>query len=164
MGHSKGAATQRPSKTLVAGKGLSARAMKAAAAEGAVKKKRRWKSGTVALREIKRYQSGTERLIPRANFDRVVRDIVADYSFNPSEPLRLQAGVVDTLQEVTEVILAGMFNKSVIYMAHAKRKMIYPTDIRLNPATEELFKQKDAQQGAEADRLVHPPLGTPAPV
>ena len=33
----------------------------------------RWRSGTVALREIKKYQKSVELLIPRAPFARLVR-------------------------------------------------------------------------------------------
>ena len=39
------------------------------------KKKIRFKAGTVALREIKRYQKTTSLLLPRASFQRVVRSI-----------------------------------------------------------------------------------------
>jgi len=35
-------------------------------ATGGVKRAHRWKPGTVALREIKRYQKSTDTLIPRA--------------------------------------------------------------------------------------------------
>ena len=49
-----------------------------AKAEGGVKKdkaKRRFKSGTVTLREIKRYQRTVDCLLPRASFQRLVRTI-----------------------------------------------------------------------------------------
>lgn len=39
------------------------------------KGKRRFRPGTVALREIKRYQKSTNLLLPRASFQRVVRSI-----------------------------------------------------------------------------------------
>ncbi len=41
---------------------------KTAPAAGGVKKQRRWRPGTVALREIKRYQKSTELVIKRAPF------------------------------------------------------------------------------------------------
>ena len=41
---------------------------KTAPAEGGVKKKMRWRPGTVALREIKRYQKATDLLIAKAPF------------------------------------------------------------------------------------------------
>lgn len=43
--------------------------------EGGVKKRRhRWKPGTVALREIKKYQRSTDTLIPRAPMDRLIAE------------------------------------------------------------------------------------------
>ena len=41
---------------------------KTAPADGGMKKKMRWRPGTVALREIKRYQKATENLLPKAPF------------------------------------------------------------------------------------------------
>ena len=49
---------------------------KAAPAEGGVKRKMRFKPGTVALREIKRYQKTIDHLIPRAPFQRLVKSVV----------------------------------------------------------------------------------------
>jgi len=49
---------------------------KTAPAEGGVKPRHhRWRPGTVALREIKRYQKSTDMIIPRAPFQRLVRHI-----------------------------------------------------------------------------------------
>jgi len=42
-------------------------------APGTPKRKRRWRPGTQALREIRRYQQTTENLIPKLPFARVVR-------------------------------------------------------------------------------------------
>ena len=48
---------------------------KTAPAEGGVKKERRFRPGTVAIREIKRYQKSTDLLLLRAPFQRFVRSI-----------------------------------------------------------------------------------------
>ena len=48
---------------------------KTAPAEGGMKKKHRFRPGTVALREIKRYQKATDLLIAKAPFQRFVRAI-----------------------------------------------------------------------------------------
>lgn len=45
--------------------------------QDADRKKNRFKPGTVALREIKRYQKQTTNLLPRAPFQRLVRGICA---------------------------------------------------------------------------------------
>jgi len=57
------------------------------------RKKMRFKPGTVALREIKRYQKSTDMLIPRAPFQRLVRDICAGID----NELRFQANALAAL-------------------------------------------------------------------
>uniref|UniRef100_A0A3Q1BDQ0 Histone H3 n=1 Tax=Amphiprion ocellaris TaxID=80972 RepID=A0A3Q1BDQ0_AMPOC len=51
-------------------------ARKSAPATGGVKKPHRYRPGTVALREIRRYQKSTELLIRKLPFQRLVREIL----------------------------------------------------------------------------------------
>ncbi len=53
-----------------------------APATGGVKKPHRYRSGTVALREIRRYQKSTELLIRKLPFQRLVREIAQDFKTN----------------------------------------------------------------------------------
>ena len=61
-------------------------AKKTAPAKGGVKKQkaerkqRRWRAGTVVLRDIKRYQKSTATLMARAPFYRLVRKLANDAS------------------------------------------------------------------------------------
>uniref|UniRef100_A0A8C6SBG5 Histone H3 n=1 Tax=Neogobius melanostomus TaxID=47308 RepID=A0A8C6SBG5_9GOBI len=52
-------------------------ARKSAPATGGVKKPHRYRPGTVALREIRRYQKSTELLIRKLPFQRLVREILS---------------------------------------------------------------------------------------
>jgi Core histone H2A/H2B/H3/H4 len=49
------------------------------AVTGGVKKPHRFRPGTVALREIRRYQKSTELLIRKLPFQRLVREIAQDF-------------------------------------------------------------------------------------
>uniref|UniRef100_A0AC34FKU7 Histone H3 n=2 Tax=Panagrolaimus sp. ES5 TaxID=591445 RepID=A0AC34FKU7_9BILA len=51
----------------------------AVGASGGVKKPHRYRPGTVALREIRRYQKSTELLLRKLPFQRLVREIAQDY-------------------------------------------------------------------------------------
>ncbi|RCV17169.1 hypothetical protein SETIT_3G198100v2 [Setaria italica] len=63
------------------GRGAPARDGAAAAGvAGRIKKPHRWRPGTVALREIRKFQKSTNLLIPFAPFARLVREITNDYS------------------------------------------------------------------------------------
>ncbi|KAI0311592.1 histone-fold-containing protein, partial [Amylostereum chailletii] len=57
----------------------SARKTAAATATGGVKKPHRFRPGTVALREIRRYQKSTELLIRKLPFQRLVPEIAQDF-------------------------------------------------------------------------------------
>ncbi|XP_021694429.1 histone H3-like, partial [Aedes aegypti] len=54
-------------------------ARKSAPATGGVKKPYCYRPGTVALREIRRYQNSTELLIDKLYFQRLVREIAQDF-------------------------------------------------------------------------------------
>ena len=79
MPKGKTAAARRSSKGKVASK--SKMSKKTAPAKGGIKgekRKIRWRPGTVALREIKKYQKSTKLMLPRAPFQRLVRAVAGD--------------------------------------------------------------------------------------
>nr|XP_045247728.1 uncharacterized protein LOC102117020 [Macaca fascicularis] len=80
-------------------------ARKSAPATGGVKKPHRYRPGTVALREIRRYQKSTELLIRKLPFQRLVREIAQDFKTD----LRFQSSAVMALQEACEAYLVGLF-------------------------------------------------------
>ncbi|GLV38547.1 histone H3 [Carabus blaptoides fortunei] len=102
-------------------------ARKSAPATGSVKKSHRYRPGTVALREIRRYQQSMELLIKKLPFQRLVREIVQDFKID----LRFQSSAVMALQEASEVYLVGLFEDTNLYAIHAKRVTIMPKDIQL---------------------------------
>ncbi|GJM85203.1 hypothetical protein PR202_ga01633 [Eleusine coracana subsp. coracana] len=80
-------------------------ARKSAPATGGVKKPHRFRPGTVALREIRKYQKSTELLIRKLPFQRLVREIAQDFKTD----LRFQSSAVAALQEAAEAYLVGLF-------------------------------------------------------
>ncbi|XP_041347239.1 LOW QUALITY PROTEIN: histone H3-like [Gigantopelta aegis] len=103
-------------------------ARKSAPATGGVKKPHRYRPGTVALREIRRYQKSTELLIMEAALQRLVREIAQDFKTD----LRFQSSAVMALQEASEAYLVGLFEDNPNLCAiHAQRVTIMPKDIQL---------------------------------
>ena len=102
-------------------------ARKSAPATGGVKKPHRYRPGTVALREIRRYQKSTELLIRKLPFQRLVREIAQDFKTD----LRFQGSAVLALQEAAEAYLVGLFEDTNLCAIHAKRVTIMPKDIQL---------------------------------
>jgi len=89
---------------------------------------RRYRPGTVALREIRKYQKSTELLIRKLPFQRLVREIAQDFKAD----LRFQQEAMGALQEAAEVYLVGLFEDTCLSAIHAKRVTIFPKDIQLS--------------------------------
>ncbi|KZT66145.1 histone-fold-containing protein [Daedalea quercina L-15889] len=105
----------------------AARKTAAANATGGVKKPHRFRPGTVALREIRRYQKSTELLIRKLPFQRLVREIAQDFKTD----LRFQSSAVMALQEASEAYLVSLFEDTNLAAIHAKRVTIQPKDLAL---------------------------------
>ena len=102
-------------------------ARESSASCGGVKKPRRYRPGTVALREIRKYQKSTELLIRKLPFQRLVREIAQEVKSD----LRFQSTAVLALQEASESYLIGLFEDTNLCAIHAKRVTIMPKDIQL---------------------------------
>ena len=94
---------------------------------GTNKKPHRFRPGTVALREIRKYQKSTELLIRKLPFQRLVREIANDFKTD----LRFQSQAILALQEASEAYLVGLFEDTNLCAIHAKRVTIMPKDIQL---------------------------------
>lgn len=91
------------------------------------KKPHRYRPGTVALREIRKYQKSTELLIRKLPFQRLVREIAQDFKTD----LRFQSSAVLALQCASESYIVGMFECANVCAIHGKRVTILPRDIQL---------------------------------
>jgi histone H3/H4 len=93
--------------------------------------KRSWKPGTVALREIKKYQKSTELLIKKAPFARLVRHICEE-STNVSDfpnGVRISQAVLTCLQEACESYAVALCEDTNLETIHRKRiKLSYEAD------------------------------------
>ena len=78
-------------------------ARKSAPSPPELKRPHRYRPGTVALREIRRYQKSTELLIPKRPFQNLVREIAQDFKSD----LRFQSAAIGALQ----VSLKSLFRR-----------------------------------------------------
>jgi histone H3 len=102
-------------------------ARKSIPTSGGVKKPHRYRPGTVALREIRRYQKSTDLLIRKAPFQRLVKQIAQEIK----ESVRFQSTAVLALQEASEYYLVGLFEDTNMCTLHGKRVTITPKDMQL---------------------------------
>ena len=104
------------------------------APKGGVKKRYRYRPGTVALKQIRQYQKSTELLIRKLPFQRLVQQIASDSEVIRSPlcgKVRFQSAAIMALQEATEAYLVGLFEDSNLCAIHARRVTIMPKDIQL---------------------------------
>ena len=104
------------------------------APKGGVKKRYRYRPGTIALKQIRQYQKSTDLLIRKLPFQRLVREIACD-SEEIKSPLcgkiRFQSAAIMALQEAAEAYLVGLFEDTNLCAIHAKRVTIMPKVIQL---------------------------------
>lgn len=94
---------------------------------GATKTHRR--PGKVALREIRRYQKSTDRLIRKLPFQRLCRSICREQA-NAAD-MRFQGPSLLTLQEAVEVYIVNMFEDALLCAQHGKRITVFGKDFLL---------------------------------
>jgi len=100
---------------------------KVSPSNGGVKKPHRYRPGTVALREIRKYQKSTDLLVRKLPFQRLAREISQDFYAD----LRFQGSAVLALQEASEAYVVGLFEDTNLAAIHAKRVTIMPKDMQL---------------------------------
>ncbi|RSH79750.1 centromeric DNA-binding histone H3-like protein cse4 [Apiotrichum porosum] len=95
------------------------------------RKKHRYRPGTRALQEIRRYQKSTDLLIAKLPFSRVVREVALNLSSINAGELRWQSSAILALQEAAEAFLVHLFEDSNLCAVHAKRVTLMTKDMQL---------------------------------
>lgn len=115
--------TARAKRTVTSKKSKKA----AKPASGVKSVHRRWRPGTVALREVRHFQKSTDLLIQRAPFQRLVREV----SGAQKEGLRFQSSAILAIQEATESYIVSLLADTNLACIHAKRVTVMPRDLQL---------------------------------
>ena len=90
--------------------------------------------GTVALKEIRRYQKSTDLLIQKLPFQQLIREIASDSDVIRSPlcgKVRFQSAAIMALQEASEAYLVGLFEDTNLCAIHARQVTIMPKDLQL---------------------------------
>lgn len=93
---------------------------------GGGKVKRKWRSGTVAVREIKKLSRTTHLLFPKAPFSRLVRELAIDFRSD----IRFTEKAMDTIQDVAEAFVTENFIKANMARRHANRETLHVNDVQ----------------------------------
>lgn len=90
------------------------------------KAKHKWRSGTVAKREIVKLSKSTHCIIPSTPFHRLVREITADLG----KEMNFKKDAMNTIQETAEQMLVELFVKADIARANFGRKTLHIRDVK----------------------------------
>lgn len=97
-----------------------------------VKAKRRWKSGTLAKRQITKLQRTTHPLIPRAAITRLIREKTQQICMEKGLPdMRLTSDAVSALIQASETSIIELMQVATVLRSHAKRDTLSQADITL---------------------------------
>lgn len=88
-------------------------------------KTRRFRPGTVALREVRKFQSTVGELVPKAPFKRLIRESLA------SSGMKIASTAVDAIQEAAESYLVALFGEAQLLVNHCHRTTVRPKDLML---------------------------------
>ncbi|XP_061752461.1 histone H3-like centromeric protein A isoform X2 [Nerophis ophidion] len=91
-------------------------------------KKRRFRPGTKALMEIRKYQKSTDLLLRKAPFSRLVHEVCQTFGRGS---FRWQVLALLALQEAAEAFLVMLFSDANLCAIHAKRVTLFDRDLQL---------------------------------
>eukprot|EP00092_Neocalanus_flemingeri_P098528 GFUD01125653.1.p1 GENE.GFUD01125653.1~~GFUD01125653.1.p1 ORF type:complete len:320 (-),score=95.93 GFUD01125653.1:28-987(-) len=94
-------------------------------------KKRKFRAGTRALKEIRKYQKSCDLLIPSLPFSRLIREVAQSVLGHSLPDIRFQSTAIKALQEAAEAYLVTLFEDTILCAIHAKRVTIMPRDMQL---------------------------------
>ncbi|KAG5507036.1 hypothetical protein JKF63_05782 [Porcisia hertigi] len=127
-------AVKRPSKSVgsrklhKASRAIAKKESKSKSASGTgTKRQHRWRPGTVALREVRKYQRSTDLLIACAPFRRLVKEVMSTFK----DTMRMRSSALQALQDATESYIVGVLGDANLCTIHAKRVTLYPKDLQL---------------------------------
>ena len=94
-----------------------------------LKKQRRYKPGTVALREIRKMQKSTHLLMAKRPFQRLVRQVIRKVA-PAGIDMRIERKALQALQEASEAYLVEVLQATNKAALHRRRVTIAPLDVR----------------------------------
>jgi histone H3 len=127
MARTKETGVKSAKKTVAVKSGKKAVKSASGAKSSGVKRQHRFRPGTVALRQIRKFQKGTDLLIRKAPFQRLLRECAQ----GQKDGLRWAASAVAAVQEASENMLIGVLSDANLCALHTRRVTAMPRDLQL---------------------------------
>ena len=91
------------------------------------KKRRRWRNGTVAKRDIKRLSASTHLLLAKRPFQRLIVEISQEFAMG----LSFQKQCMESIQESSEAYILEVLLNADLLRQHARRNTMNEADIQI---------------------------------
>ena len=91
------------------------------------KKLYRFKPGTIAMKQIREFQKSVNLLIPRAPFQRVIKE----KALRENREIRFQSAAIQAIQEAAEAHITSVMEDSNLICLHANRVTLMGKDLNL---------------------------------
>jgi len=118
----------KPQKKVVSTKTMKTKKHVSRLPDGrSIRKPHRWRPGTVALREIRKYQKSTDLLIKRAPFQRLIREITQYYR----DDMRFTKTALNCLHLATEDYIIEIFQGANLAAIHRNRVTVMKKDLEI---------------------------------
>ena len=119
------------------------------------KKKHRFRPGTVALREIRRYQKSTDLLMRKLPFIRLVREIAQDFcSSSKNTDWRFEASALELLQEAAEAFLVDLLSDTNLVTITSEKVTIMPKHMKLVMSLRSADEERQQRTAAQREDVM----------
>lgn len=131
MARTKSSSSSGGKKIIGGRKSKTPQRRSAPVAGGAPRAKRRYRPGTLALKEIRKYQRSSDLLLRKLPFCRLVRQLCQDHFARPGEVYRWRGEALEALQHAAEDYLVKLFEDANLCAIHSRRVTVMVRDIQL---------------------------------
>jgi len=104
------------------------------------RKPHRFRAGTVALREIKKYQKDVQNMIPNLPFQRLIQQLTKQLT--PSE-IRWSVKAMNVIHEAAEAYLIGLLENSKLLADHRNHVTVMDQDMSVASRIKDGFGFKE---------------------
>jgi histone H3 len=91
----------------------------------------KWSAGTVALREICKYQKSTNLLLRKAPFIRLIRELAKEADNDKILNIRFQSTALAAIQEAVESYIVHICEDANLIVLHCRRTTVKRRDLEL---------------------------------
>lgn len=117
------------------------------------RKKHKWHPGTVALRDIRRFQKSIDLVIPKATMRRLTKKFISQYA---TDDLRLTAVAGEVVHHATEAFGIMMMEDAMLNQVNAKKQTLQPSHMHRSMSSFNRFRSPGSTMYFDVSKTEYP--------